>query len=66
MLCIYINTCRAAQSAILQGYSGGSASFEAAINQYITWTPEAAAGLEESIRSGPLTPICRTDQPVSM
>jgi hypothetical protein len=37
-------------------------AFENALNQYVSWTPEAAVALEDSIRNGPIQAICSTDQ----
>ena len=37
---------------------------EAALNQYIDWTPAAAQGLQESILGGDVGAICGTDTSV--
>ena len=39
-----------------------TSAFEEALNEHITWTPEAAAALEASIRNGPIYAVCTTDQ----
>ena len=54
--------CRSAQQAILNALATSPSAFENALDQYIDWTPEAAAALEESIRSGPIEAGCSTDQ----
>ena len=53
---------RSAQQAILQALNRGTAAFQSALDQHIDWTPEAAAALEDSIRSGPIQARCSTDQ----
>ena len=59
---ITVNFCRAAQLAILSALERSTSDFENALNQYISWTPEAATALEDSIRSGPIAAGCSTDQ----
>ena len=44
--------------------SGSSARAEAALNQYIDWTPAAAQGLQESVLGGSVFSVCLTDQSV--
>ena len=53
------------RNAIVEAYQRSTAAFESAINDHIQWSPEAAAGLEDSIKSGPLQPACRTNRGVS-
>ena len=53
------------QNAILQAAGSSSSAFENALNRYIDWTPQVAADLEDSIRSGPLSPRCQSNQEVS-
>ena len=48
------------RTAILQAFDRGTSAFEAALNQYVDWTSQAAADLEDSIKSGPLLPKCST------
>ena len=53
---------RSTQRAILQALDTSTSAFQTALDQYIDWTPETAAALEESIRSGPIKAECSTDQ----
>ena len=61
VLIIIIMICRSTQQAILRALDTSKSAFQTALNQNIDWTPEAAAALEESIRSGPIQAEC-TDQ----
>ncbi|MCG8621096.1 MAG: hypothetical protein MJE68_03705, partial [Proteobacteria bacterium] len=54
--------CRATQLAIISALQSSRSDFENALNQYISWTPEAATALEDSIRSSPIAAVCLTDQ----
>ena len=56
---------RATQQTILTALGTSNSAFEEALNQHITWTPEAAAALETSIRSGPIYAGCATDETVT-
>ena len=57
-----LTICRSSQQAILQALDTNTSAFQTALDQYIDWTPEAAAALEDSIRSGPIEVKCSTDQ----
>lgn len=59
---VIVLICRSAQQAILQALYTNTSAFQTALDQYIDWTPEAAAALEESIRSGPMNILCLADQ----
>ena len=39
-----------------------NSAFAEVLNQHITWTSDAAAALETSIRSGPIFAGCSADQ----
>ena len=60
------NTTRNISALVTAWTTGSNAEAEAALNQYIDWTPAAAQALEESVRSGNLLTICGTDQSVSI
>lgn len=51
---------------LLAAWLGGNQEMAAAaLNQYIDWTPEAAAALQESVLGGDLFTVCSTDDSVS-
>ena len=53
---------RAVRQTIMDALNTSNSAFEEALNQHITWTPDAAAALETSIRSSPILAGCSTDQ----